>query len=781
MTSGGGFKLTLNFTILESLLQSCRTLPQFQQIHSQMIISGLINDTYASSRLLRKCLSSKFRVAVDYCRRIFDTIECPNVVIWNTMMKMYVSERHLECAILLYKSMLRGNSPADNFTFPIIIQACTLRTSIEEGEEMHNHVVKLGFGSDVYVGNSLIRLYAVCECSEYARKVFDGMPQRDAVLWNAMLTGYARQGWFEEALNLFEMLPCRSTTACNSMITMMGRQGLILDARRLFDEMWERDAVSWSTMISCYEQNGAPVEALELFGRMNHEDVKVDDVTMVTVVSACAQFMALKEGEGIHGLVVRMGFESSTSLNNALLYMYARCGHVRLARKMFDEGTGLDLISWNSLITGYAKAGSFNDAKKLFDAMPERDIVSWSAMISGYARHNHFEETLNLYRDMQLHCVRPDGATVVSVLSACAHLCALEQGSRIHAYVEKNNIEVDVILGTTLVDMYMKCGCVENALMMFSEMQNRGTSTWNAVILGMAMNGHVKEAFSYFADMIQFGIAANEITFVAILSACRHAGLVSEGRHYFGSMRKMHQVVPNVKHYGCMVDLLGRAGFLKEAEDLISGMPVTPDIATWGALLGACKIHRNLEIGERAAIQLLNLDPCHDGAHVLLSNIYASRGRWDNVNQVRCTMKRLRVLKEPGCSWIETNGVVHEFVAGDRAHPQIEEIDTMLREMSRRLRAEGYEPDTSEVFLDVDEEDKGGFLYLHSEKIAIAFGMINIKNPLPIRVAKNLRICGDCHIVAKFVSKTFEREIVVRDRHRFHHFRQGFCSCSDYW
>ncbi|KAF3771689.1 Pentatricopeptide repeat-containing protein [Nymphaea thermarum] len=781
MPSGRGCKLTLNFTILESLLQSCRTLAQFKQIYSQMITCGLINDTYASSRLLRTCLSSEFRVAVDCPRRIFDNIKHPNVVMWNTMMKIYVSESRPECAILLYKSMLRGHSPADNFTFPILIQACTLRARAEEGEQLHNHVVKLGFGSDAYVGNTLIHMYSVCEYLDDSRKVFDGMPQRDSVSWNAMLAGYVGQGWVDEALFLFEMLPCRSVVAWNSMITMMGRQGLVLDARRLFDDMQERDVVSWSAMISCYEQNGAPTEAVELFGRMNHEGVMVDGVTMVTVVSACAQLMALKEGEGIHGLVVRKGFVSYTSLRNALLHMYARCGHVEIARKMFGEGTGFDLISWNSLITGYAKAGYLNDAKKLFDAMPERDIVSWSAMISGYAQHNHFRETLSLFREMQLHCVMADDVTLVSVLSACAHLCALEQGSRIHAYVEKKNIEVDVILGTTLVDMYMKCGCVDHALKIFSEMQNRGTSSWNAIILGMAMNGHVQEAFSFFDDMTQYGVAPNEITFIGILSACRHAGLVSEGRHYFQSMTKMHQIVPNVKHYGCMVDLLGRAGFLKEAEDLISSMPMTPDIATWGALLGACKIHRNLDIGVRTAIQLLSLDPCHDGAHVLLSNIYALRGSWDNVNQVRSTMKRLRVLKEPGCSWIETDGVVHQFVAGDRAHPQSEEIERMLNEMAKRLRAEGYEPDTSQVSLDVDEEDKGSLLYMHSEKIAIAFGLININKPLPIRIAKNLRICCDCHIVAKLVSRTLEREIVVRDRHRFHHFKQGLCSCSDYW
>ncbi|XXG53915.1 hypothetical protein AAC387_Pa03g1927 [Persea americana] len=745
-----------------------------------MIVSGFIHDTFAASRLLKFSTELKF-LDLDYSHRLLNQIKYPNGFIWNTMMRAYLQSSSPQSTIFLYRSMLEESFAPDNYTHPIVIQACSIRFSQLEGKEIHTHVLKMGFDSDVYVQNTLINMYAVCGNLGDARQLFDKSFVLDAVSWNSILAGYVQIGDVEEATLIYNRMLDPNTIASNSMIVLLGRSGRLLDARSLFDKMLDRDVVSWSAMISSYEQNEMFGEALAMFSHMNKCGIVMDEVVMVSVLSACAHLLAMKEGEMIHGLIVRIGIESYVNLQNSLIHMYSSCGNMTASERLFNEGQHLDQISWNSMISGYLKCGFIDDARMLFDSMPEKDVVSWSAMISGYTQHDRFSETLALFNEMQRKETRPDETTLVSVVSACAHLSALDQGKWVHAYIRKHGVHINVILGTTLVDMYMKSGCVENALEIFHTMEETGVSTWNAVIVGLAMNGLIEASLDKFSVMKNCGVMPNEITFMGVLGACRHVGLVEEGRRHFDSMKQIHKIQPNVKHYGCMVDLLGRAGFLKEAEELIESMPMAPDVATWGALLGACKKHGDVEMGARIGRRLVELDPQHDGFHVLLSNIYASKGSWDNVMEIREMMKRHGVAKTPGCSLIEANGVVHEFLAGDRTHPQTKEINHMLNEMARRLKMEGYEPDTKSVALDIDEEEKETALNRHSEKLAIAFGLVSISPPTPIRIMKNLRICIDCHTAAKFISKAFQREIVVRDRHRFHHFKQGVCSCTDYW
>ncbi|KAJ4953496.1 hypothetical protein NE237_030328 [Protea cynaroides] len=770
----------LKLTVLDDHLRKCRNLREFNQILSQMMVSGFIADTFAASRLLKFSTDADF-VHIDYSRHILDQIQFPNGFIWNTMMRAYAQRNSPRSVLSLYKLMLEKNVDSDNYTYPILVQASALRSSEFEGKEIHNHVLKLGFDSDVYVQNTLINMYAVCRNLGDARQLFDESLVLDSVSWNSLLAGYVQIGDVQEAKRLFDQMPERNTIASNSMIALFGRTGRVAEARQTFDEIPQKDVVSWSALISSYEQNDMFKEALIMFRQMYAMGIKVDEVAMVSVLSACGGLSAIKEGELVHGLIIRTGVESYINLQNALIHMYSECSDIIAAQRLFDANQELDQISWNSMISGYLKCGLIEDAHKLFDSMPKKDVISWSAMISGYAQHNQFAKTLALFHEMQLEETRPDETTLVSVISACAHLAALDQGKWVHAYIEKYGLQINAILGTTLIDMYMKCGCVENALEVFSKLKERGVSTWNAIILGLAMNGLVEESLNKFLEMNRCGVAPNEITFIGVLGGCRHVGLVDEGRQYFHSMIQIHNIKPNVKHYGCMVDLLGRAGLLKEAEELIESMPMAPDVPTWGALLGACRKYGNTEMGERVGRKLIRLQPDHDGFHVLLSNIYASKGKWDNVIEIRGMMKQHRVVKTPGCSLIEANGIIYEFLAGDRMHPQIVEIDRMLDEMAKRLKMEGYTPETKEVALDIDEEEKESTLYRHSEKLAIAFGLISTSPPTPIRIMKNLRICGDCHTAAKLISRAFGREIVVRDRHRFHHFKQGLCSCMDYW
>ncbi|KAF3453933.1 hypothetical protein FNV43_RR04374 [Rhamnella rubrinervis] len=773
-------KTTINLSVLETHLQQCQDFKKSKQILSQMILTGFIKDTFAASRLVKFFTDIPF-IHVDYSLQIFNVIENLNVFIYNTMMKAYIQRNYPQKAIHFYKLMLERKEGSDNYTYPILVKACTIRLSQFEGKQMHDHIFKMGFDSDVYVQNTLINMYAVCENLIDARKVFDESPVVDSVTWNSILAGYIRMADVEEAKYIYHQMQEKNTIASNSMIVLFGKTGLVEEAYQLFNEIPEKDMVSWSALISCYEQNEMYEEALAIFIKMNASRVMVDEVVVVTVLSACSNLSVIHLGELIHCLVVKIGIESYVNLQNALIHMYSSCGEIMSAQNLFNAASQLDQITWNSMISGYMKCGSVENAKALFESMPEKDVVSWSVMISGYAQRDCFSKTLALFQEMRLSGIKPDETTLVSVISACTHLSALDLGKWIHAYIRKSGLKVNKLLGTTLVDMYMKCGCMENALEIFHEMAEKGTSTWNALILGLAMNGYTEKSLDMCSEMKTCGVAPNEITFVAVLGACRHMGLVDEGRRQFDSMTREYKIEPNVKHYGCMVDLLGRAGMLKEAEELIESMPMAPDVATWGALLGACKKHSNHDMGERIGRKLIELEPDHDGFHVLLSNLYASRGNWDDVLQIRGMMMQHGVVKNPGCSMIEANGVIHEFLAGHKTHPLTNEIEDKLDEIAKKLKMEGYTPDTNEISLDIDEEEKESTLYRHSEKLAIAFGLIATGAPTPIRIIKNLRICNDCHTASKFISKAFGRVIVIRDRHRFHHFNQGLCSCRDYW
>ncbi|KAI3732104.1 hypothetical protein L1987_63301 [Smallanthus sonchifolius] len=776
------YKTTLNQSIVDTLLLQCQRLNEFNQILSQMIVTGFIKDTYAASRILTFSTAQSSFINLHYSRQIFNHIETPNGFIYNTMMRSYLQINHPKETLLLYKLMLKNMKTVypDSYTYPLLIQASI--GSVLEGKEVHDHVVKMGFDSDVYVRNTLINMYAVCGSMMDARKVFDESPVRDLISWNSVLAGYVQMGSVEEAKMVYDQMPEKNVIASNSMIALFGRCGRMDEAYRLFVVMKEKDLVSWTAMISCYEQGGMYEDALVMFIEMNRRGIGVDEVVVISVLSVCARALVLETGASIHGLVFKTGTSSYVNIHNALIHMYSTCVDIADAEKLFNLSSHTDIISWNSMISGYSKCGLLKKAREVFDKMHVKDVVSWSALISGHSQAGMFDETIVLFQEMMLRGqIKPDETILVSVISACTRLAALEQGTWVHAYIKKNGLDVNSVLGTTLIDMYMKLGCVESAEEVFYKMDEKGVSSWNALILGLAMNGKVEKSLEMFSEMKRSGVVPNKITFVAVLGGCRHMGLVDEGRHHFDSMINTHKIEPNIKHYGCMVDLLGRAGLLKEAEELIASMPMAPDVATWGALLGACKKHGASEMGERVGLKLIELQPDHDGFHVLLSNIYASKRSWENVAEIRGTMTENRVVKTPGCSVIEANGIVHEFVAGDTGHPRIHEIEEMLDVITERVKMIGYSPDTNEVCFDIDDEEKETTLFRHSEKLAIAFGLMVTDPATPIRIMKNLRICNDCHALAKLVSKAFDREIVVRDRHVFHHFRQGSCSCKEYW
>ncbi|XP_020582921.1 pentatricopeptide repeat-containing protein At3g26782, mitochondrial isoform X2 [Phalaenopsis equestris] len=525
------------------------------------------------------------------------------------------------------------------------------------------------------------------------------------------------------------------------------------DARKVFDESPNPNTVLWTAMISGYVSNNASQNALSMFRDFLAEEgpEEVDSAAAVSVLSACARLSEKLAVLGFHGLVLKIG--------------------------LGDVGV------WNTLVDAYAKSCNLGFARKVFDDMTDRDVVSWNSMIAVYAQNGLSAEALNLYSDMvRGGRVRHNAVTLSAVLLACAHAGALQIGKFIHDQVIRMGLEDNVYVGTSVVDMYCKCGRVDAARRAFNRLgSEKNIKSWSAMVAGYGMHGHGREAVNVFNEMISSGIKPNQITFVSVLASCSHAGLVDEGRHWFESMKRDYNVEPSVEHYGCIVDLLGRAGRLDEAYGLIKQMKVKPDCVVWGALLSSCKTHKNVELGEISAHMLFKLDPRNCGYYVLLSNIYADAGRWRDVQRMRALMKKMGLVKPPGYSLVELKGTVQCFLVGDRRHPRHEEIYKYLEELRGRMMEVGYLPDTASVLHDVDEEEKETALKVHSEKLAVAFAIISTPPGTMIRVIKNLRVCGDCHSAIKLIAKIVGREIVVRDSHRFHHFRDGVCSCGDYW
>lgn len=454
------------------------------------------------------------------------------------------------------------------------------------------------------------------------------------------------------------------------------------------------------------------------------------------------------------------------------------------ARGVFDEMCTRDVVSWTSLIKGYANARELDIARGLFDEMPARNVVSWAVMIAGYVNGEMFTSSLRLFNVMLSEGREiPNEAVLVCALTACAHLGALDQGKWIHAYIDKMKLPVSSNIATALINMYSKCGRIESAKQVFYSSWTRDVMTWTSMISGLALHGLGNDAVQAFNQMVACGIRPDSITLLGILNACSHSGLVEEGQAIFYDMIRLWRVKPQIEHYGCLIDLLGRAGQIEKALAIVIKMPIAPDIVIWRALLSACRTHGNIQLSERIIDHIARLDlGSQGGGHVLLSNLYASVGKWDDLSRLRSKMGEECKGSSPGCSWIEVDGVVHEFLAADRLHPQIEAIRSKLVEVVREVSKKGgYIANTKNVLFDLSDEDREQAIYWHSEKLAVAFGLMSLQEGSSIRIVKNLRICEDCHAAMRAVSLVYGREIVVRDRARFHTFREGKCSCNEYW
>uniref|UniRef100_A0A0D9VUW8 DYW domain-containing protein n=1 Tax=Leersia perrieri TaxID=77586 RepID=A0A0D9VUW8_9ORYZ len=688
---------------------------------------------------------------------------------------------------LLSSSPLRP----DAFTFPPLIRAARCPSS---AAQLHSCAIRLGLvRPSVFVSGAIVHAYLRFGRVPDAYRAFDEMPHRDVAAWNAMLSGLCRNARADEAVGLFgrmvrDGVACDSVTVssvlpmcallgdralaaavhryvvkrglddelfvCNAMIDVYGKLGMLEEARKVFDGMASWDLVTWNSIISGYEQGGQVASAVEIFRGMRDSGVSPDVLTLVSLASAIAQCGDSLGGKSVHCYVIRRGW---------------------------DVG---DVIAGNAIVDMYAKQSNTEAAQRMFDSMPVRDVVSWNTLITGYMQNGLASEAIHAYSNMQTHeGVKPIQGTFVSVLPAYTHLGALQQGTRMHALSIKTGLNLDLYVGTCLIDLYAKCGKLDEAMLLFQQMHRRSTGPWNAIISCLGVHGHGSKALSVFSQMQQEGINPDHVTFVSLLAACSHVGLVDQGRNFFNMMQATYGIMPITRHYACMVDMLGRAGQLDEAFEFIQNMPIKPDSAVWGALLGACRIHGNVEMGKVASQHLFELDPENVGYYVLMSNMYAKVGKWDGVDEVRSSVRSQNLQKTPGWSSIEVKRSMNVFYSGNQMdlHPQHEKIQKELCELLAKMRSLGYVPDCSFVLQDVEEDEKQQILNNHSERLAIAFGIINTPPRTPLHIYKNLRVCGDCHNATKYISKITEREIIVRDSNRFHHFKDGYCSCGDFW
>ncbi|KAB2627506.1 pentatricopeptide repeat-containing protein [Pyrus ussuriensis x Pyrus communis] len=540
------------------------------------------------------------------------------------------------------------------------------------------------------------------------------------------------------------------------LIEMYSALDSIDNAREVFDKTRKRTIYMWNALFRALTLAGHGTEVLDLYRQMNTVGISSDRFTYTYVLKACVVSECLssllQKGKEIHGHILKNGYGAHVHVMTTLLDMYARFGCVFYASSVFDQ-------------------------------MQIRNVVSWSAMIACYAKNGRPYEALELFREMILEAqdLFPNPVTMVSVLQACAALTALEQGRFIHGYILRRGLDSILPVMSALITMYARCGKLDLGERVFSLMNKKDVVSWNSLISSYGIHGYGKKAIQIFEDMINHGVSPSRISFVSVLGACSHAGLVEEGKILFNSMVKEHGLYPSVEHYACMVDLLGRANRLDEAAKVIDNMRIEPGAKVWGALLGSCRIHCNVELAERASRRLFELEPRNAGNYVLLADIYAEAKLWDDVKRVKKHLEARELQKVPGRSWIEVKRKIYSFISVDEFNPQMEQLHALLAELSAEMKDQGYKPQTKVVLYDLDEEEKERIVLGHSEKLAVAFGLINTKRGETIRISKNLRLCEDCHSVTKFISKFANREILVRDVNRFHHFRDGVCSCGDYW
>ncbi|XP_010537788.1 PREDICTED: pentatricopeptide repeat-containing protein At2g29760, chloroplastic isoform X1 [Tarenaya hassleriana] len=680
--------------------------------------------TNSSPHLIFKYIDRSLNLGdVKSARNLFDKIPQPDIRAWTLLISAHTKHGFTAEAFDLYRKFRALDIDHDKLLLLSVAKACALLRNLSKANEVHGDAVRFGYVSDTCLANSLVDMFSKCGCVEKARLVFDG-------------------------------IRCK-------------------------------DVVSWTSMASCYVGHGLPRQGLVTFREMVFCGITPNSMSLSSTLPACAELRDKNSGRQIHGFIVRNGLEGNMFVTSALVNMYSSCSCLKQAQLVFDSMSRRDTVLWNVLMDAFFRNKDCEKGLALFYRMrnqgAELCISSWNTVIVGCTQNGKDELALHMTIETQDSGFKPNHITVTSILPACTNLEYLRGGKEIHGYAYRNGVTRDVSGMTALVLMYAKCGDLENSRRVFDTIGRKDIMTWNTMIAANSMHGNGKEVLAIFHRMLELGVKPNAITFAVVLSGCSHSRLVDEARSIFNSMEKDHFVEPMTEHYSCMVDVLSRAGCLEEAYRFIREIPIEPSASAWGALLAACRVYKHVELGRIAANKLFEIEPHNPGNYVQFYNLLVNAKLWDEASEIRKRMRDHRVMKTPGRSWVQVRDRVYTFVAGDTRNKESNKIHSFLAEIGEKMRLAGYKPNTEFVLQDVNQEEKEESLCSHSEKLAVAFGIMGLKGERTIRVFKNLRICVDCHNAIKFMAKIVGVEIIVRDSLRFHHFRDGSCSCNDFW
>ncbi|KAH6801527.1 hypothetical protein C2S52_001991 [Perilla frutescens var. hirtella] len=680
------------------LIKACggvRAVDLVKHLHGMMQDLGLELDVYVGSALVGFYAEND---CLDNARELFDKLPQRDVVLWNGMLNGYLKCEGMEGNLIeLFEQMRRSEVEPNAVTYTCVLKLCGSKSMLKLGALVHGLVVRCGLEMVPSVANTLVALYAKCRCLFYARKLFDSVVQADLVTWNSMIGGYVQNGFMNEALNLFRRLmysdvkPDSVTFASLlPLVPELGhlnlgkeihcyivRNGVRLDlfvknalidvyfkckdvdmACKVFEQSSDVDIVICTAMISGLVLNGMNPDALEIFRWLVGKKMRPNAVTFASTLPACAGLTALTLGKELHGNIIRRGLEGRCYIGSALTDMYAKCGRLDLGQQVFLR-------------------------------MPERDSVCWNSIITSCSQNGRPEAAMDIFRDMGLEGAKYDCVSISAALSACASLPSLRHGKELHGFMMRGGFNSDLFTSSALIDMYAKCGHLNLAQRVFDSMVTRNEVSWNNIIAAYGNHGHLHQCLALFNAMEDEGFQPDHVTFLAIMSACGHAGEVEEGKRHFNMIQE-YGIAARMEHYSCLIDMLGRAGRLGEAFQVIEAMPFSPEAGIWGTLLGSCRIHGNVELAEVASHHLFRLDPQNSGYYVLLSNLHADSGTWDRVDEIRNMMKERGVKKIPGFSWIEVNNSNHVFGAADKNHPQASQIYELLNDLLVELQDEGY-------------------------------------------------------------------------------------------
>ncbi|KAL8490331.1 hypothetical protein ACS0TY_026005 [Phlomoides rotata] len=710
--------------------------------------------------------------------------------------KKIYSTKELDSFGLEFKDA--GNRKLESSFYVPLLQECIEKNSVFGVESIHAHIIKSGFHEELFLMTFLVNVYGKCGVIGSAQKVFDNLPKRNVVTWTSLMSSYVNNSLPEFAISVFkEMLeiggyPTNYTlgiilNACSSLCDFeFAKQihGYIIKydleddasignalcslyskcrsldmAIKAFQRIKEKNVISWTAVISACGDNGNSATGLDMFVRMLIEGIQPNKITLTTILSLCCTMQALDVGSQAHSLSTKLGYISDLPVANSIMYLYLKSGCISDAKKLFDGMNATSLVAWNAMIAGHAEITSLADD-------------SLSSYYYGI-------EALRIFQRMNRSGLKPDLYTFSSVLTICSSLVALDQGEQVHAQAIKTGFLSDVIVGTALVNMYNKCGSIDQASKGFVEMPTRTLISWTSMITAFAQHGYTEQALQLFEDMRFVGIRPNKITFTGVLSACSQAGMVEQALAYYEMMKNEYKINPVVDHYACLIDMFVRLGQIDEAFDFIKTTALEPSEFIWSILISGCRNQGKLDLAFHATEQLLELKPKDSETYFLLLNMYLSVGRWKDVSRVRKMMRDEKVDKVTDWSRISIRDKVYTFKSSNKRH-QSDEVDRLLEDLVDRAKLLGYKAETSLEMVDEEKEEAIASDVHHSENLAVAFGLLNTSNEAQIRVVKSIGMCRDCHNFIKVVSMLTSRTIIVRDSKRLHRFCGGDCSCKDF-